>query len=189
MITINLVPVKERKKRKDILIIFSVASVFLFIVLIMAYIYLQRLSVASNLNKQIDDVKKESEGYQDKINEVKEFENKQASVDSFKKTITGISETQRKILVAFDQMGVNLPDGVWLTGITQGSGKDENVFSIQGYSFTEESLQTYCSNLQRPAGLLKDVAVDEKTSVVAVGTARNKIHKFQINFRVMDQGT
>ena len=104
MITINLVPVKERKKRKEIIIIFSVLSVFIVVVLIMAYAYAQRLSTASNLNKQIEEVEKESEGYQDKINEVKDLENKQTNVDAFKKTIKGISETQREILVAIDQL-------------------------------------------------------------------------------------
>ncbi len=186
MITINLVPVKERKKRKEILIIFSVATVFAVAILIMAYIYAQRLSVAGNLNKKIEEVEKESEGYQDKINEVKDLENKQASVDAFKKTIKSISETQREILVALDQMALNLPEGIWLTNIIQGSGKDANEFSVQGYSFAEEKIQNYVSNLQRPSGLLKEVTVDPKSSMATVG--KNKIHQFQINFKVADQG-
>jgi Tfp pilus assembly protein PilN len=184
MITINLVPVKERKKRKEVLIIFSIAAVLMVVVLVMAYIYAQRLNVASNLNKQIVEVEKESEGYQDKINEVKDLENKQTSVDAFKKTIKGISETQREILVAVDQVSLNLPEGTWLTNILQGSG---NQFSVQGYSFSEENVQNYVLNLQRPTGLLKEVTVDEKSSMVAVG--KNKIHQFQINFKVADQGT
>ena len=187
MITINLVPVKEKKKRKEILIISSVVSIFMCFVLIMAYIYAQRLSVASNLNKQIEEVKKESESYQDKINEVKDLENKQANVDAFKKTIKGISETQREILVAVDQTALNLPEGIWLTNILQGSGKDENAFSIQGYSFTEETIQNYILNLQRPTGLLKEVTVDDKGSMATVG--KNSIHQFQINFKVTDQGS
>lgn len=184
MITINLVPVKERKKRKEILIIFSIASLFLVVVLIMAYIYAQRLSVANNLSKQIAEVEKESEGYQDKINEVKELENKQTSVDAYKKTIKSISETQREILVAVDQIALNLPEGIWLTSILQGSGND---FSIEGYSFSEEKVQNYALNLKRPTGLLKEVTIDEKNSMATVG--KNKIHQFQINFKVADQGT
>ena len=143
----------------------------------MAYIYARRLSVAGDLSKQIKDVEKESESYQDKINEVKDLENKEASLDAFKKTIKGISETQRKILVAVDQTALNLPDGVWLTNILQGAGSDENKFSIQGYSFAEENLQTFVSNLQRPIGLLKEVTVDEKNSMATVGN--DKLHQFQ----------
>jgi Tfp pilus assembly protein PilN len=187
MITINLVPVKEKKKRKEFLVIFSAAVALIFVVLVMAYIYFQRWNTANDLSNQIREVDKESESYQDKINEVKELESKEANLDAFKKTIKGISETQRKILVAVDQTALNLPDGVWLTNILQGTGNDENKFSIQGYSFAEENLQNYVTNLQRPTGLLKEVTVDEKNSTATAGS--NKVHQFQINFRVADQGT
>jgi Tfp pilus assembly protein PilN len=187
MIKINLVPVKEKKRRKDFFAYFCLGLAVVVVFLIMAYIFAQRLSVANDLNKQIEDVKKESEGYQDKINEVKDLQTKEANVDTFKKTIKGISETQRKILVAIDQVALNLPDGVWLTNISQGQGNDTNKFTIQGYSFAETNLQLYVTNLQRPTGLLKEVTVDEKNSMAASGL--NKIHLFQIIFKILDQGT
>ena len=82
---------------------------------------------------------------------------------------------------------LNLPEGVWLTSILQGSGKDVNKFSIQGYSFSEENIQNYVSNLLRPTGLLTEITVDGKSSMATVG--KNNIHQFLINFKVIDQGT
>jgi|SRR5581483_622753 len=188
MIKINLVPVKEKKKRKEFFAILSVILALVFVLLVMVYFYVQRWNAKNDLSRQIKDVEQESQGYQDKINEVKDLEAKEASLEVFKKTIKGISETQRKIIVAIDQMGLNLPEGVWLTNIDQGRGGDGNKFTIQGYAFTESNLQTYYSNIQKQITQLKEFSMDEKTTGSLVGN--NKlVHQFTISFKVMDQGT
>jgi|ERR1035438_2202786 Tfp pilus assembly protein PilN len=188
MIKINLIPVKEKKKRKEFIFILGIVSVLVVVVLALAYIYAQRLSLANDLNKQIEDVKKESEGYQDKINEVKDLQKKEDSLEVYKKTIKGISETQRKIIVAVDQAALEMPSGVWLTNFTQGAGNDSNKFTIQGYAFSESDLQKFVASLQSPAGFLKEVNLEEKNVMAANGNNK-QIHQFSINFKVMDQGT
>lgn len=188
MIKINLVPVKEKKKRKEFLVVFSALSVLTVFVLILAYIYIQRLKVASELNRQIEEVKKESESYQDKINEVKDLESKEANLESFRKIVRSIAETQRKVLVGMDQVALNLPDGVWITAINQGSGPDGNKFTIQGYSFSEENLRKFSKNMLRPTGLLKEVSIDEKSLTASVGNNK-QMRQFVLVFRVLDQGT
>ncbi len=187
MIKINLIPVKEKKKRKEFFLIFWVVVFFISVVLSLFYVYVKRLAVVNDLNKQIEEVQKESEGYQDKINEMKDLQAKKDSLDAIKKTIQGISEIQRKVLAAVDQAAANLPDGVWLTRLAQSSGNDANKFTLQGYATSMEQMKNYVSSLQQPGGLLKEVTFEEKNYSSSVNGSM--LYQFEISFRVKDQGT
>ncbi len=187
MIKINLVPVKEKKKRKEFFYIFWAVVFFISVGFSLFYIYVKKLAVVNDLNRQIEEVQKESAGYQDKINEIKDLQAKKDSLDAIKKTIQGISEIQRKVLAAVDQSAANLPDGVWLTRLAQSSGNDANKFTLQGYATSMEQMKSYVSNLQRPGGLLKEVTFDEKT--YSTSASNTILYQFEISFRVLDQGT
>ncbi len=188
MIKINLVPVKEKKKRKEFLIGFFVVVAFAIIAMGMFWIYIQRVQVRSDLKIEISQIEEESKGYQDKINEVKDLQNKEASLEAFKKTIQSISETQRKIAVIFDQLALNLPKGIWFTKINQGLGGDTNKFVVAGYSFSPSVLKNYFSEIQKPGGLLKEPTLDLKSVTAAVGNNK-QIQQFEITVKVAEQGS
>jgi Tfp pilus assembly protein PilN len=188
MIKINLVPIKEKKKRKEVLIVFCVAVVFLIVALGMAWVYLGKLQTKRNLMTEIEKIKEESKGYEDKINEIKDLESKEASLEAFKKTVKGISEIQRKVIVAVDQMALGLPDGVWVTNLAQGKGLETNKFTIQGYAFTQSNMQNYFNFVQKPGGFLMDAVADLKNISATVGNNK-QIHQFEISFKVPDQGS
>lgn len=188
MIKINLVPVKEKKKRKEFLILFFVAVFFLVIALGMFWIYVQRIRVKSDLKREIGQIEEESKGYQEKINEIKDLENKEAGLEAFKKTIKGISGTQRNVIVGIDQLALALPAGVWLTSLSQGKGADSDKFVLAGYSFSQAGLRSYLETLQKPGGLLKDATLDVKNFSAAVGNNK-QIQQFEITARVMELGS
>jgi Tfp pilus assembly protein PilN len=188
MIKVNLIPIKEKKKRKELFIIFCVIVICIFIGLVMIYIYGTRLSMVNDINNQIAEVQKESEGYQDKINEFKDLQSKEEQLKAFQKTVKSISEAQRKVIVAVDQLAVNLPDGIWFTSITQGRGNDSNKFVLDGYAFSQASLEKYCKILQRPGGLLSNATYDVKSISAAVGNNK-QIQQFEISVKVPDQTT
>ncbi len=183
MIKVNLIPVKEKKKRKEFFIILCIVSVVVLISLGMAWVYGLRLGVKNSLNKEIAQVDEESKGYQEKINEEKDLESKEASLESFKKTVKGISDAQRKAIIAIDQFALNLPDGVWITSITQ--GKDGNLFTIQGYAFTETNLQNYFNAIQKPGGILKEATVTINNISASVANNR-QINQFTISAKITD---
>ncbi len=190
MIKINLVPVKEKKKRQEFFII--LCSVFLLALVIsgMLLIYAKRKAVVNDINKQIVEVDKEAESYKKEEDEIDAFNAQKDSLEAIKKVMTGISEIQRKVLAGVDQLGINLPEGVWLTRIEEGKDKDANLFTIQGYAVSVEKMKAYLSNLQRPGGLLKEATFDEKNVAAPLATNPNvKVHQFIISFRVADQGT
>ncbi len=185
MIKINLVPLKERKRRKDFLIFGAIGAACVILILGLAWLSLARIQAKNKLTRQIREVEEKSQKYKDQINEVKDLEAKEASLEALKKTIKGVSDAQRKVLTALDQVGLNMPEGIWLTGIVQGKGNDGNKFTIQGYAFTQASLQTYLTSLQKPGGSLKEVTLDIKSIFASAGNNR-QIQQFEINARVMD---
>src|SRR5258708_36424055 len=87
MIKINLVPVKEKKKRKEFLIGFFLVVAFANIAMGMFWIYIQRVQVRSDLKKKIRQIEEESKGEQDKNKKMKELQKKEANIEAFKKTI------------------------------------------------------------------------------------------------------
>lgn len=185
MIKINLLPVKEKKKRKELFVFFCITIIFAVLALAMVWIYGKRLAVKNDLKKQIEQVKEESKSYEEKIAEIKELQNKETSLEVFKKTVKSITETQRKVIVAIDQLALTLPNGVWFTGMTQGKGADANKFTVQGYAFTRSNLQDYFNALRKPNKFLKEVTFDIKNVSAAVGNNK-QIHQFEISAKVAD---
>jgi Tfp pilus assembly protein PilN len=131
LIKINLVPVKEKKKRTELLVISSVAGVALIIVLAMGGYYLQKKKMLNDLEFEIAQIAEESKAYEEKIKEIKELEAKEGNLSSFKATIKSIAEVQRKVTVAVDQIALAAPEGVWLIELTQKQGVDSARFFVR----------------------------------------------------------
>jgi Tfp pilus assembly protein PilN len=184
MIKVNLLPVKEKKKRKQILLVLLVSFIALLIFLGLFWIYIGRIQAKSDLVLQINQVTQESQGYSDKINEIKDIQNKEASLEGFRKVIDGITDIQKNVLFAFDKIAINIPDGVWFTKITQGLKPDENKFIIDGYAFSDLSLQNYVSVLEKPGSGFTDTTFDIKSISASVGNNK-QIEQFEIVTRVV----
>jgi type IV pilus assembly protein PilN len=186
MIKINLVPVKEKKKRKELFIVFWVAILFIIIALGMTWIYVQRKAVETDLINQIAQVKEEAKKYEEKIREIKEVEENERKLEDFKKMVKGITETQRKVVAAIDQLALALPDGVWFKEITQGKENDSNKFTIKGYAFSQVNLGNLMTKLQRNVGIFKEITLKIKSILTSVGSNR-QIHEFEITVKVVEQ--
>jgi Tfp pilus assembly protein PilN len=186
MIKVNLLPVTEKKKRKQLIVI--VFGVFIAVILlaILGWIYVGRLQVEKDLADQIKRVDQESQGYSDKIAEIKDLESKETSLDGFRKTLTGIYAVQKNVLFAFDQIASNLPNDIWITKVTQGQKPDENKFIIDGYSFSNLSLQAYLNVLQKPGSGFSETALDIKSISASVGNNK-QIQQFEITTRAVPQ--
>ncbi len=178
MIRINLIPIKEKKKRKELFIIVCVVAVLVIIAIGMAWVYGLRMSARENIKKEIKQVDDESKEYEEKINEEKDLENKEASLETFKKTVKSVTDTQKKVLMAMDQLALNLPDGVWLMKITQGRDKDSELYTVEGYSYSAHDLQNYLNSLQKPGGLFKEVQLITTENILS--------SKFKLTARVLD---
>jgi Tfp pilus assembly protein PilN len=187
MIKINLIPAKERKKQKEMIYVLSAAFFLVLAFLLMAYVYARRLSAEHGLEAQIQEVQKESEGYQDKIKEIKDVQAKEADLKTLEKTMSQISENQRKVLVAVDQAADNLPQDVWLTRIEQKPEGGE--FVITGEAASLDSAKEYFSRLKKRVKLLAGLDYTEVNMMGLSNTTKYRIQQFQITFSVLDPGT
>ena len=160
MIRINLIPVKEKKKRQELFIIACVVAGLVLLVLGMIWFYGLRLQAKADLKIKIQQVDEESKSYEEKIKEVKDLETNEASLDGIRKTLKTITDSQRKAISALDLIGAKLPDGVWLTGVTQGKDKDDNVFTLQGYAFSNSNLEDFFNAFQKPGSSFKESTLD-----------------------------
>lgn len=188
VLKINLVPVKEKKKRKEILVVLCVAAVLLLVSLGMFWFYFNKQMTVRNLDKEIASIDEESKAYEEKIKEIKDLKAKEDSLDALKATIKGISEVQRKVIVAVDQAALNLPEGVWLTRISQGAGADTNKFTLEGCSFTIAGLNNYLEALKKPGGKFKETTLEIRSITATVGNNK-QVHQFVITTKVLDQGS
>jgi Tfp pilus assembly protein PilN len=186
MIKVNLLPVTEKKKRKQLIVIVFGVFVAVILLAILGWIYVGRLQVEKDLADQIKRVDQESQGYSDKIAEIKDLESKEASLDGFRKTLTGIYAVQKNVLFAFDQIASNLPNDIWITKVTQGQKPDENKFIIDGYSFSNLSLQAYLNVLQKPGSGFSETVLDIKSISASVGNNK-QIQQFEITTRAVPQ--
>ncbi len=185
MIRINLIPVKEKKKRQELFIIACVVAGLVLLVLGMIWFYGLRLQVKADLKIKIQQVDEESKSYEEKIKEVKDLQTKEASLDGIRKTLKTITDSQRKAISALDLIGSKLPDGIWLTGVTQGKDKDDNVFTLKGYAFSNSSLEEFFNAFQKPGSSFKDSTLD-LLSINAVAGLNRSIHQFQIITKLAD---
>lgn len=187
MIKINLVPVKEKKKQKEIFIVICAGVVIAIMAFGMIWFWFKRVQVRSNLKDEIHQVEEESKGYQEKINEIKDLESKEANLEVFKKTIKGISETQRKVIVALDRLAIGIAEGVWLVSISQ-ARDNPNKFIVDGLAFTQTNLQNYFNSIQKQTNFLKDATLTLQSNTVQSGK-NQRIFSFEISVTVQDLGS
>ena len=112
----------------------------------------------------------------------------EGQLESLKKTMAGLSESQRKMAVAVDQFALELPEGVWLTSLTQGAGSDANKFTVTGLAFTQPDLETYYVGIRKPGGYLKEANLVVRNIAVSSGQ-NSQIYEFEISARIKDEGT
>ena len=186
MIKVNLLPVTEKKKRKQLVVIVFVALFAVLVFAVLGWIYVGRLQTERDLADQIKKVDQESQGYSDKIAEIKDLEARETSLDGFRKTLDSIYAVQKNVLFAFDRLAAYLPGDVWITKITQGQKPDENKFIVDGYSFSNLSLQDYLSALQKPGNGFSDTSLDIKSISASVGNNK-QIQQFEITTRAVPQ--
>ncbi len=179
MIKINLVPLKEKKRQQEYVFVLIGAAVVFVLAAGMFWFYIQKIETKRDLNVQIKKVDEESKGYEEKIAEVTAFEDTEAKLDAAKKSIKDIQVAQKKVVFVLDQAALNLPDGVWLTGITQGNGKDPAAMILDGFSFSLSAIKSYYDVLTKTQGLNKDATLEIKDMVVSVGNNK-QIIKFEI---------
>ena len=193
MIKINLVPLKEKKKQQEYIFVLLGAVIVIVLATGMFWIYIQKIQTKRDLNVQIKKVEDESKGYEEKIAEITAFQDTEKRLDAANKNINDVQLVQKKVVFILDQLAKNLPDGVWLTSITQSGKKDADSFVADGCAFTLNDVKAYFDSLAKTQGLSKDATLEIKSVVGAVQAPANstvgknkQIIQFEIITKTVD---
>jgi Tfp pilus assembly protein PilN len=159
MIQINLLPIKEAKRRKQMFLVLYAGAVALFVLVVLGWFWWTQFQKVDDLKRRIQKVEEESKGYESQIKEVKDLQAKEAALETYRSAIVSIYDDQKKILSALDEIGVMSPSDIILESITEGRDKDDMSLVIKGSSMTEASIQSFVERLKRPGGPLKNPSV------------------------------
>lgn len=160
MIQINLLPVKETKRRKQMFLVFYAGLTALLLLAVLGWFWWVQYQKVGVVKERIQKVEEESKGYEGQIREVKDLEAKEAALENYRSAITAIYEDQKKILSALDEIAVDVPSDIVLDDIEEGRDKDEKLFTVKGTSTSEASIQAFVERLKRPGGPLVNPSVD-----------------------------
>lgn len=188
MIKINLVPLKEKKKQQEYIFVLLGAVIAIVLATGMFWIYIQKIQTKRDLNVRIKKVEDESKGYEEKIAEITAFQDTEKRLDAANKNINDVQLVQKKVVFILDQLAKNLPDGVWLTSITQSEKKNVDSFAADGCAFTLNDVKEYFDSLVKTQGLSKDATLEIKSvtgSVQASGNSAVGKNKLVIQFEII----
>ncbi len=193
MIKINLVPLKEKKKQQEYVFVLLGAVIAIVLATGMFWIYIQKIQTKRDLNVRIKKVEDESKGYEEKIAEITAFQDTEKRLDAANKNINDVQLVQKKVVFILDQLAKNLPDGVWLTSITQNGKKDADSFVADGCAFSLNDVNEYFDSLVKTQGLSKDATLEIKSVAGAVQASGNstvgknkQIIQFEIITKTVD---
>jgi Tfp pilus assembly protein PilN len=184
MIKINLLPVKEAKRRKQVILVVYFGALATVVLLLMGWFWYLQVRTVHDLNARIAKVDEESKGYEEKIKEVKDLQLKEKSLESYRGVIKSIYDEQKKVLGAIDQLAMTLPAEVWLTAIEQGRGDHEDELIVTGSSLKHSAVQEYVAGMTKPGGFLKDPLVDDLLINQVVTGTSTKVYKFVIKVKM-----
>ena len=153
MIRINLLPVREKKKKESTRQMFSILALSLGLVaLILAFVHL-------SLSSQINQVQAQITGYNEEIKrlkiDTKDVEKFKAEKEDLQRRLTIIYNLQRAKtgpVRVLDDLSMALPGKLWLTSLREKNGKME----IKGIAFDNQDIAKFMTNLES-YGVIKNV--------------------------------
>ena len=177
MIKVNLLPVKKRKKAKQ-LPGFVVTMVLLLVVtgVISAYlVYFLNGKVSARQERIAKNEAKIAE-LSKKIKSVENYESLNTTYQKHKEIIEQLGKNKTLPVKVLDEVSVLLPVGVWLTSL-EIKGTEIN---LGGMAFTNSDVVNYVDNLKKSA-FFADAYLKESMQQTSSGYP---VYRFSLSFKV-----
>jgi len=153
MIRINLLPVREKKKKE------STRQMFSILALSIGLVALVLIVVHLSLSSQINQVQSQIIGYNEEITrlkvDTKDVDKFKAEKEDLQRRLNIIYALQRAKtgpVRVLDDLSMALPGKLWLTSLREKSGKME----IKGIAFDNQDIAKFMTNLES-YGVIKNV--------------------------------
>jgi type IV pilus assembly protein PilN len=178
MIYINLLPVRELKKRALLR-----QQVYLFGALIVALaigvgiVWISDRRAIARLEVERTGLRAELERLKPVVDEVSTLERREKLLNTRIETIRRLRSNQRGPVRVLDELSRNLPEQAWLETIDESAG----VYKVAGYALTNFAVADLLRNLQRSEEFTRVDLVSSEQVVIA----NRDIKKFIIQFQRM----
>jgi len=174
MIRINLLPTKKAIKIPPVFSYGLIAAAILVIVLLASGIYLS--NKVSRMQADVKTKEKRLEDLKKAILEIQNYEKYNQEVREKTLIIEQLKRNQVVPLRLLDGVSEMLPNGVWLTSLTD----KEGVINIEGYAHTNYDLVGYVQNLKGSRYFTDVMLVESRqTAIESVS-----VYKFKLTFRI-----
>ncbi len=177
MIRINLLSVKRKKKVQPLpaVLIYGavVSSVIIVVLVIFTFI------LASKISDMKDDVAAKETTLKELRVQLKEVENYEKDNEDYKKKsqiIVQLKKNQNVPLRLLDEVSIQLPEGVWLSALTNKGG----AVDMNGYAFTNNDLVSYVQKLKKSKYVV-NVELRESKQTKIEGLF---LYQFKVTFRM-----
>jgi type IV pilus assembly protein PilN len=176
MIRINLLPVRELKKRALLRQQLSIFGAIIGVVVIgVGVVWMGDMRALAALEADKAGLQAELERLKPVVDEVNSLERREKMLNTRIDTIQRLRSNQRGPVRVLDELSRNLPEQAWLETIDESAG----IYKVGGYALTNFAVADLLRNLQRSKEF---TAVDLVSSEQAVVASR-EIKKFTIQFQ------
>ena len=176
MIRINLLPVREIKKRallrRQVYVCLGILGV---VGMTTALVWAMDMRASAQLNAEKAGWQAELDRLKPIVDEVTALERREKLLNARIETIRRLRSNQRGPVRVLDELSRNLPEQAWLETIDENAG----VYKVGGYALTNFAVADFLRNLQR-AGEFTGVDLVSSEQVVI---SNREIKKFIIQFR------
>ena len=163
MSRINLLPWREERRKElqqEFMVMLGIVAFLAAIVWgVVHYYYIQLIEVA---NSRIAFIEKNISVVDKKIEEIKELEKEKERLLSRMRAIEQLQGNRPLIVRLFDEMVVNLPEGLSITSVSQ----KDNGITIEGYAQSNARVSSFMRKLEASEWLEKpDLKVIKESDV------------------------
>ena len=153
MIRINLLPVREKKKKESTRKMFSILFLSLFLAaMVLFFIHLSLSNQISQVQTQIVAYDEEIKRLKIDTKDVDRFKAEKEDLQRRLNIIYTLQQAKMGPVRVLDDLATALPGKLWLTSLKEKAGKME----IKGVAFDNQDIATFMTNLER-SGVIKNV--------------------------------
>lgn len=178
MITINLLPVREAKKKEtERLQVLVLGAVVVGTFLAIVGVHIAITARISHVRNQIQTTQTEIDHLQKVIGDVRTFKKDKAEIERKLAVIHQLEANRGGPVHLLDELASRLPEKIWLTALRQEAG----VVTLEGLSIDNETIATYMTRLGQSPYLSN---IELERSQVQEGN-NVKLNEFTIRFGVV----
>jgi type IV pilus assembly protein PilN len=176
MIRINLLPVRELKKRallRQQLYLFG--AIIAAVLIAVGSVWLMDRQAIAQLDMQKAGLRADLERLKPIVDEVNTLERREKMLNTHIDTIRRLRNNQRGPVHVLDELSRSLPEEAWLETVDESAG----VYKVAGYALTNFAVADLLRNLQRSREFTVVDLVSSEQAVIAT----REIKKFIIQFK------